>query len=536
MPISFPLNPTIGQVYTYSGRSWTWDGRGWFPGVAIGATGATGIQANLTAVTSNIIPAANVTYDLGTSALRWRDLYLSGNSINLGGAVITASNNSVVLPEGSQIGNVTIGSGGATITVSDTRPSTGTNGQLWFDSDLGDLNIFVSNSWAIISGAQGPAGPPGATGAVGATGAGTVGVGASFGVTGISYANSANASPTSTVTITGNGFVTGANVFVASQFVVDGNTYIMSNVAIPSNSAITFSMPPVPATNILYDGSRYSVTVINGDGQLAYRPNLLLTSVEYAGPTQLEYLVVAGGGGGGQGGGGAGGMVVGNVTLQSSPGINYTVTVGGGGARYTGLGSNSSLAVTGLTVTGIGGGGGGNANSNGTNGGSGGGSGGNAGAFQSGGTATQTSPAGGTGYGFNGSGNPSTSFGSAWGDIPSGAGGGAGGAASNNTNGPGRANSITGSSVTYAVGGNGSTYYAADAANAAANTGNGGNGGGASNGGDGGIGGSGIVIIAYSNVYANITTVGAGLTYTFSSSRPGYKVYTFTQGTGTITW
>lgn len=484
MPISFPSNPTLNQVYTSGAVSYTWNGQYW----------------------------------------------------------VRSSTNS----------------GGATITVSDASPSTGTTGQLWFDSDLGDLNIFVSNSWAIISGAQGPIGPTGpagpqgspggatglpgpsgATGSRGATGATGVGItapGASFGITGIAYSNLLEATSSSTVTITGDGFVTGANVFVAKQFVVDGNTYIMSDVVVTSNSTITFLMPPLAATNILYDGSRYSVTVINGDGQLAYRPNLLLASNEYSGPTQLEYLVVAGGGGGGQGGGGAGGMVVGNVSLQSSPGINYTVTVGGGGARYTGLGSNSALAVTGLTVTGIGGGGGGNANSNGTNGGSGGGSGGNSGGFQSGGTATQTSPAGGTGYGFNGSGNPSTSFGSAWGDIPSGAGGGAGGAASNNTNGPGRANSITGSSVTYAVGGNGSTYYAADAANAAANTGNGGNGGGATNGGDGGIGGSGIVIIAYSNYYANIANISAGLTYTYSSSRPGYRVYTFTQGTGTITW
>jgi hypothetical protein len=45
--------------------------------------------ADLSAVTQSIIPAANVTYDLGTDSLRWRDLYLSGNTINLGGATIT---------------------------------------------------------------------------------------------------------------------------------------------------------------------------------------------------------------------------------------------------------------------------------------------------------------------------------------------------------------------------------------------------------------------------------------------------------------
>ena len=35
MPISFPLNPTQGQTYTYNGNTWTWDGAGWEPGVAI---------------------------------------------------------------------------------------------------------------------------------------------------------------------------------------------------------------------------------------------------------------------------------------------------------------------------------------------------------------------------------------------------------------------------------------------------------------------------------------------------------------------
>jgi hypothetical protein len=57
-------------------------------------------------------------------------------------------------------------------------------------------------------------------------------------------------------------------------------------------------------------------------------------------------------------------------------------------------------------------------------------------------------------------------------------------------------------------------------------------------------GGSGIVIIAYPNTYANLTSVSAGLTCNGSAgntvpdtaSRAGFKVYKFTAGTGTITW
>jgi hypothetical protein len=34
--------------------------------------------------TQHLVPAANITYDIGTSTMRYRDLYLSGNTINLG--------------------------------------------------------------------------------------------------------------------------------------------------------------------------------------------------------------------------------------------------------------------------------------------------------------------------------------------------------------------------------------------------------------------------------------------------------------------
>jgi hypothetical protein len=50
-------------------------------------------------------------------------------------------------------------------------------------------------------------------------------------------------------------------------------------------------------------------------------------------------------------------------------------------------------------------------------------------------------------------------------------------------------------------------------------------------------GGNGVVILAYPSTFAAITTIGGGLTYSVStSSRTGYRVYTFTAGTGTITW
>jgi hypothetical protein len=42
-------------------------------------------------ITGNIIPSANVTYSLGTSAYRFKDLYLSGNTIYLGNTSLSES-------------------------------------------------------------------------------------------------------------------------------------------------------------------------------------------------------------------------------------------------------------------------------------------------------------------------------------------------------------------------------------------------------------------------------------------------------------
>ena len=52
----------------------------------------------------NLLPSANVTYDLGSETQAWRDLYLSGNSIKLGSATITSSGNSVSMGTGNVTG------------------------------------------------------------------------------------------------------------------------------------------------------------------------------------------------------------------------------------------------------------------------------------------------------------------------------------------------------------------------------------------------------------------------------------------------
>jgi hypothetical protein len=48
-------------------------------------------------------------------------------------------------------------------------------------------------------------------------------------------------------------------------------------------------------------------------------------------------------------------------------------------------------------------------------------------------------------------------------------------------------------------------------------------------------GGSGVVIISYASTYGDLTSIGAGLTYTKTTSG-GNTIYKFTAGTGSISW
>jgi hypothetical protein len=256
----------------------------------------------------------------------------------------------------------------------------------------------------------------------------------------------------------------------------------------------------------------------------------------------VEYLIVAGGGGGAGnvgGGGGAGGLLTATPSLSSNN--SYTVTVGAGGAgalANASQGNNSLLSGAGLTtVTAIGGGFGANSFV-GRNGGSG-GSGGGGARYNS----SFTPGSGTVGQGTDG------------GSVASGQGGGGGGGASvagtssaGGAGGNGTASSITGSSVTYAGGGGGGANGVGGAGGSggggagSADSGSGGTAGTVNTGGGGGgawnisrvggAGGSGIVILKYPDRFT-ITNPGGGLTSS-TASAGGFKVTSFTAGTGNI--
>jgi hypothetical protein len=64
-------------------------------GVTVGGTRLAKLNEIITpsAVSGSLIPSANITYDLGSPTKRWRSLYLSNNTIYLGGARLTVGSN-----------------------------------------------------------------------------------------------------------------------------------------------------------------------------------------------------------------------------------------------------------------------------------------------------------------------------------------------------------------------------------------------------------------------------------------------------------
>ena len=266
----------------------------------------------------------------------------------------------------------------------------------------------------------------------------------------------------------------------------------------------------------------FKIHTFTGDGNFVVS-QIGNSPIPGGGPSNVDYVVVAGGAGSGHsspvGRGGGGGGAGGFRTTFPSPSCNagafpvttqtYPITVGGGGTagpapEANRKGSNSVFS----TITSTGGGAGGSAYQNSpavpadlTGGSGGGGGGSNAAALIGQGGAGNTppvSPSQGNSGGNGGGGNDNGGAGGGGGGI-----GGAGGTGGNNasgtggTAGSGSANSITGSSVTYAAGGAGGN--GSGNGNGTAGTTNRGNGaqGGGATAGCAAAGGSGIVIIRY---------------------------------------
>lgn len=327
---------------------------------------------------------------------------------------------------------------------------------------------------------------------------------------------------------------------------------------------------------VVLDDSREGISFVYVDSTQGWLPYAAINTATPPNSLNADFLIIAGGGGGGGatssfglGGGGAGGYR--SFTSETiNVGTNYTLTVGGGGSGGIGSTTNSTSGSNSVfsTFTSTGGGKGsstGVGNYTPGNGGSGGG--GNpftnntGGTLQGLGNTPSTSPSQGNNGGTSGATTRTGGGGGGAGAVGTTASGTSSVTQNGVAGGAGTASSITGTSVTRAGGGGSGSYAgttnsatggaggsggggaggnvssgtSANGTNGTSNTGGGGGGASAADSGTartGGNGGSGVVIIKYPDTFT-ISNPGGGLTSSTSSSG-GFKVTTFTAGTGTI--
>jgi hypothetical protein len=528
-------------------------------------------------VSGSILPTRNLVYDLGAPDKRWNDLYLSGNTIDLSGTLLSRhtdgslmvhdSNNNMisgrfnhVIAEGDvtcdnlSVNGTTTTINSTTVTVQDPIITLGSDvsnnkdkgiefkygtskiGFFGYDDSTGNLTFFkdASNNSEVFSGTQGT-------------------------IEGSTFKSSI-LSGTAPLIVLSSTLVTNLNADMLdgldnTKFMrTDGDTSTTGNMLVSGNVGIGTIIPqatlhlastgamiiPVgtdaqlPATPVLgmirynsttnrlqfYSNSGWNLIggIIATGGVISeiigYRVHTFTSSGTFTVQSggEVEYLVVAGGGPGGAGntnegggGGGAGGYLSGYISIFSQ---SYAVNVGTGGPGSTDSTVNSSngLNSSAFGLVSIGGGSGGSCSASSGNSGGSGGGGGGCGTAKLGGSGTA-----GQGYGggmgqWTGGPHPNPGI-----NGNGGGGGGAGGVGQSGADrapfngtttgtiggaGAGITSNITGTNVTYAVGGDGgagrSTHAGANGTNYS------GNGGGGSSGNQlSGNGGSGIVIIRY---------------------------------------
>jgi len=104
---------------------------------------AQAIGGDLTAVASNITPAANVTYDIGSTSLRFRDIYLANSTIYLGAANISSSaDGNLSLPSAVSIGSAVLDATSGTLSL----PSTVNIGNSAITESSGTITLPANTS------------------------------------------------------------------------------------------------------------------------------------------------------------------------------------------------------------------------------------------------------------------------------------------------------------------------------------------------------------------------------------------------------
>ena len=406
-----PISPSAGDVwiaantgvqfvYFTSGGNSQWAEMESDTSISIATT--SGANIDLTAVSSNIIPSANITYDIGNSSNRFRDIYLANSTIYLGNAAISANGSNVVIAS-AVIASATVGNmnndstGYMSLPVGNTaqRPVAPTAGMMRFNTSTNSPEWYdpIGNQWLNLS--QGP----------------------QYNIEYLVIAGGGGGGSNFTAYDAGGGGG-GAGGYRSS---VQGES---SGGGGNAETVLTVSSPGVYTVTI---GAGGAGAVLNAGGKGSNGSNSVFGSITSAGgggggsagaaPTGSDFAAGASGGSGGgsttySNGTKSGGSGTANQGYNGGASVlpDYAGAGGGGagavGASNSGAaggfgGNGVSSAINGTATTRAGGGGGGYRSGSGSNGGTGGG--GAGGAMPGGNGTAGTQNTGGGGGGASGS-------------------------------------------------------------------------------------------------------------------------------------
>jgi hypothetical protein len=136
-------SPTNGHVLVYNSTLSKWQAN------TGGGGGAATNLNNLvsTSINASLIPSVNSTIDLGSSSKRWKDIYLSGNSIIIGSSIIGAVGAVINLPVGSTIAGAPIGTSNGVSTATFNSALANTNS--YIDSKLTKTNPVIGGTLSV---------------------------------------------------------------------------------------------------------------------------------------------------------------------------------------------------------------------------------------------------------------------------------------------------------------------------------------------------------------------------------------------------
>ena len=175
MAINFPNNPTVGQIYSFGGYSWQWNGSYWESYSSesfLSTTGGTvsgntvflsGLTANtISATTYFNLPVSAVTNGTGISASTTNGNVTITNTLPDQTVIITGGSNIQIISNYPNFGINFTGStsGGLEYFVTGATPTATQSGDRWFNTDTGVELVWIedgdSNQWVQPFSVPGP--------------------------------------------------------------------------------------------------------------------------------------------------------------------------------------------------------------------------------------------------------------------------------------------------------------------------------------------------------------------------------------------